>query len=35
MFALGGHSLIAVRLLSRALHRRLKFSTADLFQAPV
>ncbi|RWO03529.1 MAG: amino acid adenylation domain-containing protein, partial [Mesorhizobium sp.] len=34
-FELGGHSLLAVQLLSRASDLGLKFSTADLFQAPV
>ncbi|MFH0303479.1 thioesterase domain-containing protein, partial [Bradyrhizobium sp. 31Argb] len=34
-FALGGHSLLAVQLLSRAVDLGLKFSAADLFQAPV
>ncbi len=34
-FALGGHSLLGVRLLSRALDLGMKFSAADLFQAPV
>ncbi|MCA6116925.1 hypothetical protein J6524_18880 [Bradyrhizobium sp. WSM 1738] len=35
LFALGGQSLLAVRLLSRALHRGLRFSTSGLFQSPV
>ncbi|MET4484315.1 thioesterase domain-containing protein, partial [Bradyrhizobium sp. F1.13.3] len=34
-FELGGHSLLAVQLLSRAVDLGLKFSAADLFQAPV
>ncbi|QPB24417.1 amino acid adenylation domain-containing protein (plasmid) [Rhizobium sp. 007] len=34
-FELGGHSLLAMQLLSRASDLGLKFSTADLFQAPV
>ncbi|RVG81694.1 amino acid adenylation domain-containing protein, partial [Sinorhizobium meliloti] len=34
-FELGGHSLLAVQLLSRASDLGLKFSAADLFQAPV
>ncbi|KAA9382691.1 amino acid adenylation domain-containing protein [Neorhizobium galegae] len=34
-FELGGHSLLAVQLSSRASDLGLKFSTADLFQAPV
>ncbi|MGX5845293.1 thioesterase domain-containing protein [Mesorhizobium sp. ArgA1] len=34
-FELGGHSLLAVRFLGRALDLGLKFSAADLFQAPV
>ncbi|MEX3901646.1 amino acid adenylation domain-containing protein, partial [Paraburkholderia sp. BR10954] len=34
-FELGGHSLLAVQLLSRAVDLGLKFSVADLFQAPV
>ncbi|WP_157083614.1 non-ribosomal peptide synthetase, partial [Bradyrhizobium manausense] len=34
-FELGGHSLLAVQLLSRALDLGLKFSAADLFQAPI
>ncbi|MCA6111822.1 amino acid adenylation domain-containing protein, partial [Bradyrhizobium cenepequi] len=34
-FQLGGHSLLVVRLLSRALDLGLTFSAADLFQAPV
>ena len=34
-FALGGHSLLSVQLLSRALEAGLTFSAADLFQAPV
>ncbi|MBB4189177.1 amino acid adenylation domain-containing protein [Sinorhizobium terangae] len=33
-FELGGHSLLAVQLLSRTLAVGLKFSAADLFQAP-
>ncbi|MGF6737219.1 amino acid adenylation domain-containing protein [Paraburkholderia atlantica] len=34
-FELGGHSLLAVQLLSRAVDLGLKFSAADLFQAPL
>ncbi|WP_370906529.1 AMP-binding protein [Ensifer sp. WSM1721] len=34
-FELGGHSLLAVQLLGRTLAVGLKFSAADLFQAPV
>ncbi|KAF7963581.1 hypothetical protein AWV80_08160 [Cupriavidus sp. UYMU48A] len=34
-FELGGHSLLAVQLLSRAVDLGLKFSAADIFQAPV
>ncbi|MCP1749048.1 non-ribosomal peptide synthase/polyketide synthase [Bradyrhizobium japonicum] len=33
-FELGGHSLLAVQLLSRAVDLGIKFSAADLFQAP-
>nr|WP_253075259.1 thioesterase domain-containing protein [Bradyrhizobium sp. 138] len=34
-FELGGHSLLVVQLLSRAVDLGLKFSAADLFQAPL
>ncbi|SEP38448.1 Thioesterase domain-containing protein, partial [Rhizobium tibeticum] len=34
-FELGGHSLLAVQLLGRTLAIGLKFSAADLFQAPI
>ncbi|SEI21515.1 Chondramide synthase cmdD [Rhizobium tibeticum] len=34
-FELGGHSLLAVQLLNRARDLKLRFSAADLFQAPI
>ncbi|UFS85011.1 non-ribosomal peptide synthase/polyketide synthase (plasmid) [Rhizobium sp. T136] len=34
-FELGGHSLLAVQLLNRARDLKLRFSAADVFQAPI